>query len=142
MILSEYDRRWAEIRLYQFCIETYDLRQQSIDIFDYTDTICKLGDIDITTIKTIIRTMLSDTYYQASKREIILIGSVKGLTAVKLGKYLNMTRQGVNKYIKTNLDTFTPLPRCSIDDDHEIIKFLETLDKLKEIGTLGYGTTN
>ena len=86
--------------------------------------------------------MLSDTYYQASKREIILIGSVKGLTAVKLGKYLNMTRQGVNKYIKTNLDTFTPLPRCSIDDDHEIIKFLETLDKLKEIGTLGYGTTN
>ena len=142
MILSEFDRRWAEIRLYQFCTETYALRQQSIDIFDYTDAICKLGDIDATTIKLIIRTMLSDTYYQASKREIILIGTLKGMSTVELGKYLNMTRQGVNKYVRTNLDTFTPLPRCTIDDDHEIIKFLQTLDKLKEIGTLGYGTTN
>lgn len=142
MILSEFDRRWAEIRLYQYCTDTYALRKQSIDIMDYTDTICKFAEIDAHTIKTIIRTMLNDTYYQASKREIILIGTLKGLSTVELGKYLNMTRQGVSKYIKQNMDTFTPLPRCNVEDDHAIIKFLQTLDKLKDIGRLGYGTTD
>ena len=142
MILSEYDRRWAEVRLYEFCRETYDLRNQSIDILDYAELICSFGDADASVIKTIIRTIIGDTYYKSSKREIILLGHLKGFSATYLGNYLNMTRQGIHKYIKTNLSTYTPLPRLSIADDYEIIKFLDTLDKLKNIGTLGYGTIN
>lgn len=142
MILSEYDRRWAEVRFYQYCTEMYKYRHQSIDILDYADAICLLGDIDSTAIKTLIRTMLNDTYYQATKREIILLGEKEGLSTVQLGKYLGVSRQSISKYITTNKNLFTPLPRCSIDDDYLIIKFLNTLDKLKEIGNLGYGTTN
>lgn len=142
MILSEYDRRWAEIRLYQYCVEIYKIRHQSIDIFDYTDLICGYCDLNKTEIKTLIQTMLSDTYYKASKREIILIGNVKGLSTVQLGNYLNMTRQGVSKYIKTNEATFTPLPRCNIEDDHKIIKFLDMLDQLRNVGSLGNGSIN
>ena len=142
MILSEYDRRWAEIRFYQYCIEMYEYRHQAIDILDYADMVCNLGDINSTTIKTLIRTMLNDTYYQATKREIILLGDIEGLSSVQIGNYLNMSRQGVNKYVRTHKELFSPLPRCSIDDDYEIVKFLNTLDRLKEIGTLGYGTTN
>ena len=86
--------------------------------------------------------MLNDTYYQATKREIILLGEIEGMSTVQIGKYLNMTRQGINKYIKTHKDLFSPLPRCSIDDDYEIIKFLNTLDRISTIGNLGHGTTD
>ena len=142
MILSEYDRRWAEVRLYEFCRETYAIRHKSIDIMDLAGIICDLGDINATAIKTIIRTMMNDTYYQSSRREIILLGHIKGLSSSELGEYLNMTRQGVSKFVRTNLNTYTPLPRLSIDDDCIIMGFLDALDKLKAIGTLGYGTTN
>lgn len=142
MILSEYDRRWAEVRFYEFCKETYALRKRSIDILDYADMICNFGDLDAQSIKVIIRQMMSDTYYRASKREIILLGHMQGMSTVALGNYLEMTRQGISKYLKSNLDTFTPLPRCNIEDDHLIIKFLQTLEKIKTIGSLNNGTTN
>ena len=82
MILSEYDRRWAEIRLYQFCLEIYEVRQQSIDIFDYIDFICSMGDINKPTIKALTRTMLNDSYYTPSRREIILLGHLNNLTSL------------------------------------------------------------
>lgn len=141
MILSEYDRRWAEIRLYQFCLDIYAIRHQSIDIFDYVDLICSFADIDKKQIKPLIRVMLQDTYYQANKREIIMIGTVKGLSANNISNYIGMSRQGVTQFIERNKGTFTPFPRCSVADDEMIIKFINTVDKLKEIGRLGYGTT-
>lgn len=142
MILSEYDRRWAEVRFYQFCIETYTVRHKTIDIINYAETICNLGDANWQTIRNTIQVMMNDTYYQASKRELILLADVKGLSTVQIGKYLNMTRQGVSKYINTHKELFTPLPRCGIDEDCELIKFLNTLDKFNPVGSYGNGTTN
>ena len=100
MILSEYDRRWAEIRLYHFCLDMYRIRNKSIDIMDMVNMVCEIGEI------------------------------------------LGMTRQGVSKYLNRNEEEFSPLPRLNIDDDRLIIKFLITLDKLKDVGQLGYGTFN
>lgn len=142
MILSEYDRRWAEIRLYQYCVDLYKVRHQSIDIFDCVNMVCDFGNIDKNILKPLIQTMLGDTYYQASKREIILIGHAKGLSAYYIGKYIGMSRQGVTQYIERNKDLFTPMPRCSIDNDHIIVKFLQTLDNLRKIGSFGDGTIN
>lgn len=142
MILSEYDRRWAEIRLYQYCIEVYNVRHQSIDIFDCIDMVCEFGNVDKKIIKPLAQAMLSDTYFQATKREMILIGNIKGLAANHIGKYIGMSRQGVTQFIERNKDTFTPLPRCNIDDDYEIVKFLQTLEKLRKLGSFGDGTIN
>lgn len=142
MILSEYDRRWVEIRFYQFCAETYKIRRKTIDIINYADAICDLGDADKNRIRKLIQTMLNDTYYQSSKRDIILLSHIKGLSSVQIAEYLNMTRQGVRKYINNNLELYTPLPRCGIDDDYEIVKFLKTLDNLNSAGRYGNGTIN
>lgn len=142
MILSEYDRRWAEIRLYHFCLDVYRIRNKSIDIMDMVNMICDIGDIDSSAMKPIIQTMLTDTYYQSTKREVILIGAKKGLAANSISKWLGMSRQGVAKYLNRNEEEFTPIPRLNIDDDHLIVKFLITLDKLKDVGKLGYGTFN
>lgn len=136
MILSEYDRRWAELRMYQFCAETYEIRHKSIDILNYADTICEIGNIDAKPIKTIIRTMLTDTYYQSSKRDIILCGYKRGISTSKLGDYLGMTRQGIRKYINANLDNYTPIPRCGIDEDHKIVEFLNILDRVSKVGKI------
>lgn len=142
MILSEYDRRWAEIRLYQTCIDIYNIRQQSIDIMDIINTVCDLKNIDSSKLKPIIQAMLSDTYYQPSKREIILLGTAMKISANKIGKYLQMSRQGVAQYLARNKELYTPIPRCNIEDDHTIVEFLKAFDELKQIGSLGYGTTN
>lgn len=142
MILSEYDRRWVEVRFYQFCAETYKIRRKTIDIINYADAICDLGDADKNRIRKLIQTMLNDTYYQSSKRDIILLSHIKGLSSVQIAEYLNMTRQGVRKYINNNLELYTPLPRCGIDDDYEIVKFLKTLDNLNSAGRYGNGTIN
>lgn len=142
MILSEYDRRWAEIRLYQFCMDIYQIRQQSIDIIDIINMVCDLKDIDTNKIKPIVQAMLSDVYYQPSKREIILLGTAKKISANKLGKYIGMSRQGVAQYIGRNKEMFNPIPRFNIDDDHNIIAFMESVDTLKKIGQLGYETTD
>ena len=37
MILSEHERRWAEIRFYQYCVNVYAIRHKTIDIVEYTD---------------------------------------------------------------------------------------------------------
>lgn len=142
MILSEYDRRWVEIRFYQFCAETYKLRRKTIDIINYADAVCDLGDADKKRIRKLIQTMLNDTYYQSSKRDVILLSYKKGLTTTQIAEYLNMSRQGIRKYVKNNMDLYTPLPRCGIDDDYEIVKFLKTLDSMSTAGRYGHGTIN
>lgn len=142
MILSEYDRRWAEIRLYRYCTEVYNFRHQSIDIFECIDMICDFADVEKSDIKLIAQAFLSDTYYRASKREIIIIGHTLGVPITHIADYLGMTRQGVSKYLKLNKDTFIPLPRCNLEDDYKIVKFLQTLDKLRKLGSLGDGTIN
>lgn len=104
--------------------------------------VCDFAELKSTEIKALAQVMLSDTYYKATRREIILIGDVKGMSANSISKYLNMSRQGVTKFIHTNKSRFTPLPRCSIEDDYKIIQFLKTLEKLRKLGSLGDGTIN
>ncbi len=142
MILSEYDRRWAEIRLYRFCLGIFELRNKSIDIIDSIDHICNLGDLDASKIKPIVQCMMNDTYYQTSRREMVLIGHAKGLGPTELGKFVGMTRQGIDQYIKRNQELFTPIPRCNLEADYEIVKFLKVLDKVSEVESLGHGTIN
>lgn len=142
MILSEHDRRWAEIRLYQFCTDVYQIRQKSMDIIDVVNLICDIYDIDAEKLKPIIRVMLSDTYYQSTKREIILLGTAMKIPANQIGSYLGMSRQGVAQYIERNKELFMPMPRCNIEDDHLIIDFMKAADDFKKIGKIGNGTTN
>lgn len=142
MILSEYDRRWIEVRFYQFCVDTYQMRRKTMDIINYADAICDLGNANKSRIRKIIQTMLNDTYYQSTKRDVILLSHLKGIGNTEIAEHLNMTRQGIRKYINNNMNQYTPIPRCGIDDDHEMLKFLNTLDTLGNIGRYGNGTIN
>ena len=104
--------------------------------------ICDMADINSNDIKVLAQAFLSDTYYKATRREIIIIGNTVGITSSQLGSYLDMTRQGVNKYLRTNKTTFTPIPRCNIEDDYKIVTFLKALDKFRQLGRLGDGAIN
>lgn len=134
MILSEHTRRWAEVRLYHFCQDTYNFRHKSIDIMEMAEAIAKYGGADVKTIKNVITRMLNDTYFQATERETILLAHLHNRRAVDIANYIGISRQSVHKFIRTNLETFTPIPRCEIREDQEIIKFLNALDSLKGIG--------
>ena len=94
-------------------------------------------DIDADRIKPIVRVMLSDTYYQSSKREIILLGTSMKIPANQIAKYLNVSRQNIAQYIERNKELYLPQPRCNIEDDYLIFEFMEAVEKFKEIGKIG-----
>lgn len=134
MILSEHTRRWAEVRLYQFCTGIYNYRNKTVDIYEVANTIALLGNADPNIIKKIINSMLNDTYYQATRRETILLAHLHSRKTSEIADYMEVSKQAINKYIRANLETFTPIPRCEIKEDQEIIKFLNALDSIKGIG--------
>ena len=136
MIISEHERRWIEICFYQFCIGMYSIRQKSIDMIDMADAICLLADIDNNKIRMLINQMMHDTYYTPTKREIILIAHLKGYSSSEINQMLEkkITRQGINKFIKENLKSFVPIPRCEVEDDRLLYKFIMTFNKVKNIG--------
>lgn len=133
-MLSEHKRRWVEIQLYLFCIELYNKRRKTIDIIDVIEILCRFGEVNFQTIKTIINSMLNDTYYQPHRREIILLGHLNKISDRELGSHLNLSRQAIHKYVQTELDTFTPVPRCNPNDDHEIAKLIDAIQYLKKAG--------
>lgn len=142
MILSEHARRWAEVRLYQFCLDMYKIRNKSIDIIDFADLISGIGNINQKQIRYAIQKMLNDTYFQPTKRDIILLAHLNGFTGAQIAGYVGITRQGVNKYVRDNLEDYTPIPRFQIDEDNEIVKFIETLDKIELVGNIKHGSIN
>lgn len=142
MILSEHERRWVEVQFHQYCADVYAVRNKSIDIIDFSESVCALGEANPKVIRNVIGRMLNDTYYQSTKRDIILLAHLHGKDNAYIGKLISMSRQGVSKYIKANLDGYTPLPRCGIDEDTEIYKFIKTLEKIKHLGAFTDGSVN
>lgn len=134
MILSEHERRWVEVRFYHFMMDLYRVRNKSVDIVDVVECICVIGRLNLQLIKKVVNMMLSDQYYQPQKREIILLGHLHHIAHRDLGKYLGISRQSVFRYVQANLDTYTPIPRCDIDADIELDKFIKTWDKVRKAG--------
>jgi hypothetical protein len=134
MILSEYQRRWDEIRLYYFIKDVFQMRKDTMDVVTAAEAICNLGDAKLSVIRQVITKILNDPYFIPYKTEIIILGHIQGVSDAKIAEIMGITRQGVYKHIKKNAEEYEPYPKCSIDESYEINKFLTTLNKLKNIG--------
>lgn len=139
MILYDHERRWAEVKFYRFLIDVFSIRQKTIDIIHYIDLVCDLYDISHQVIRKVINIMLSQDYYSLAKKDLIILSREHGLSGAAIGRYVGMTGQGVNKYIKAQGEDYTPAPHFYIEEDREIIKFLEALEKLKKLGQIEDG---
>lgn len=134
MILSEHERRWYEVKLYHTIIDIYEIRDKMIDVVDVIEAICALGNAKTGTLKRVVNNIVDSPYYRPFKREIVLLAHLQGYGAQAIADYTHMTRQAVYKIINKEMESYVPLPRFSVDEDYEIKKFLDTLDKLKKVG--------
>lgn len=134
MILSEYERRWVEVKFYHFMTDLYAIRNKTVDIIDVIEMVCQIGKLNTNLIKKVANGMLSDTYYQPNRREILLLGHLHKISNEDLGNYIGISRQNAWKYIKNNIDNYVPIPRCQPDTDAELEKFLKVWSKIRSAG--------
>ena len=134
MILTDFKRRWAEIRFYYFCYDIYKIKNNLVDVIYVIEAISQIGNFKISKIKTVAGKMLSDPYYMPLENEMIMAAHKNDYPMANIATYLNKTRQYIYKVVNRDKDKFAFIPKCDIDEDEQIVKFLGLLDTLKKAG--------
>lgn len=134
MILSEYTRRWYEVRFYYFCLDIYRNRKNILDIIYAIEAICQIGDVKVKDVKRLTSGMINDPYYKPNKIELVLLASMHGVKDKDIAEYLKISKQAVNEFKRRHQPDFYPTPRYSIEEDIIFGQFLEQLDTIKKAG--------
>lgn len=134
MILTDFHRRWVEIRFYYFCYDIYKIRKDLLDVVYLVESISQIGTCKTSVLKTVAGKMLSDPYYMPLENEMIMAAYKNDYPMQAIASYLNKTRQAIYKIVNRDKDKFAFIPKCDIDEDEQLVKFLETLDKFKKAG--------
>lgn len=134
MILTDFKRRWAEIRFYYFCYDIYKIKKNMLDVVYVVEAISQIGTFKVSQIKTIAGKMLSDPYYMPVENEMIMAAYINEYPMANIAAYLHKTRQYVYKVVNRDKEKFAFIPKCDIDEDEQLVKFLDLLDLLKKAG--------
>lgn len=134
MILTDFKRRWAEIRFYYFCYDIYKIKKNMLDVVYVIEAISQIGTFKVSQIKTIAGKMLSDPYYMPVENEMIMAAYINEYSMSAIAKYLHKSRQTIYDAIKRCENKFAFIPKCDIDEDEQLVKFLDLLDLLKKAG--------
>jgi len=134
MILTDFKRRWAEIKFYYFCYDVYKIKKNMLDVVYVVESIAQIGEFKVPLIKTLAGKMLSDPYYMPNENEMIMAAHKNEYSMSTLAKYLRKSRQTIYDAIKRNEDKFAFIPKCDIHEDEQLVKFLNLLDTLKKAG--------
>lgn len=134
MILTDFKRRWAEIRFYYFCYDIYKINKNMLDVVYVVEAISQVGEFKISLIKNIAGKMLSDPYYMPVENEMIMAAYKNEYSMSTLAKYLHKSRQYIYKVVNRDEEKFAFIPKCEINEDAQIVKFLDLLDIIKKAG--------
>ena len=134
MILTDFHRRWAEIRFYYFCFDVYKIKKNLLDVVYLVESISQLGNCKVSLLKTVAGKMLSDPYYMPVENEMILAAYKNNYPIADIASYLNKSRQAIYKIVKRDDEKFAFIPKCDIYEDEQLVKFLELLDTFKKAG--------
>ena len=105
-----------------------------MDVIYVIEAISQIGNFKISKIKTVAGKMLSDPYYMPLENEMIMAAHKNDYPMANIATYLNKTRQYIYKVVNRDKDKFAFIPKCDIDEDEQIVKFLGLLDTLKKAG--------
>lgn len=134
MILSEYQRRWYEIRFFSLCQDLYHIRKSMVDVMYAIETISQISDINVKQIKVLAGKLTGDPYYQPTNIEICCLGKVNGYSLSEIGKIIKKSKRAVQYTIETYQNEYAPYPRLAVSDDTEIYKFMQIVDMFKKAG--------
>lgn len=134
MILNDLTRRWYEVKFYYYCLDVYHIRKDMLDVMGIIEAIAQIGKINTITMKQLAGKMISDPYYLPLKDELILLCAIQNYTQKEIAKLTGKSQQTISYIIRTKKDIYTPFPRFGIDEDNEIVKFLDLVDIFKKVG--------
>ena len=134
MILNDLTRRWYEVKFYYYCLDVYHIRKDMLDVMGIVEAIAQIGKFNTITIKQLAGKMISDPYYLPLKDELILLCAIQNYTQKEIAKLTGKSQQTISRIIKTKAKIYTPFPRFDIDEDNEIVKFLDLVDIFKKVG--------
>jgi hypothetical protein len=127
------ERRWAEIRLFYFCLDIYRLRHDLMDVAYAIDTIAQIGNFKRERLKHISAKLISDPTNMPTDTEFIHIASENGLTNSYIAETIGKSRAHICQVLKRKeAPAYSPL--MSEEDDIEINKFIILLDKFQKAG--------
>lgn len=105
-----------------------------LDVVYAVETISQIGTFKVSLLKTIAGKMLSDPYYMPVENEMIMAAHMNEYSIAALSKYLHKSRQTIYDVIKRCENKFAFIPKCEINEDEQLVKFLELLDTFKKAG--------
>ena len=134
MILNDLTRRWYEVKFYYYCLDVYHIRKDMLDVMGIIEAIAQIGKFNTIAIKQLAGKMISDPYYLPLKDELVLLCAIQNYTQKEIAKLTGRSQQSISYIIRTKKDIYTPYPRFDIDEDNEIVKFMDLLDVFKKVG--------
>ena len=134
MILNDLTRRWYEVKFYYYCLDVYHIRKDMLDVMGIVEAIAQIGKFNTIAIKQLAGKMISDPYYLPLKDELVLLCAIQNYTQKEIAKLTGRSQQSISYIIRTKKDIYTPYPRFDIDEDNEIVKFMDLLDVFKKVG--------
>ena len=131
--MTNSERRWAEIRLFYFCLDIYRMRHDLLDVAYSIDAISQIGNFKRERLKHISAKLIGDPTNMPTATEFIYIANENGLANSYIAEILGKSRAHVTQVLKKNeKPAFCPL--LSEEDDIEIDKFITLLDKFQKAG--------
>lgn len=134
MILTDEKRCWAEIRFYILCYDIFQQRKDMMDVIYFIEAIAQLGAFKQQQVKNASGKLLSDPYYMPLRAEIIVHAVENGVTQRFLAKKFKISQARISKLYNAKKELYTSRPKLDIDEDNEIIKFLDLVDIFKKAG--------
>lgn len=131
--MTKSERRWAEIRLFYFCLDIYRMRHDLMDVAYAIDTIAQIGNFKRERLKHLSAKLISDPTNMPTATEFIYIAADNGLTNSYIAEVIGKSRAYISQVLKRNeVPAYSPL--LSEEDDLEVGKFITLLDKFQKAG--------
>lgn len=135
MILSEQQRRWAEIRFYYFCLDVYHIRNNMIDVILMIEVISQIAELDFHMLKGIAGKILGDPTYLPHRDEAVSLAYAMGLSKLEIHNQFNVSRSTIDTILKSERNRIhVPYPQFELKEDEVLYKFTNVFQKIKEAG--------
>ena len=131
--MTKAERRWAEIRLFYFCLDIYHIRYDLLDVAYAIDAVAQIGEFKRERLKHISARLIGDPTNMPTQTEFIHIAHENGLANTYIADCIKMSRAHITQVLKKGeKPAYSPLlPEA---DDIEIAKFIALLDKFQKAG--------
>lgn len=129
MTKDEQDR-WTEIRFYYFCLHTYQIRFNMMDLMYAIETMSQLDNLKVQRLKAASGRLIGDISQTPLKEEVLYLATLAKVSPKEIKKAFGYTARQMRYYANSN-NTFYCYPRSTPEDMAAIRQFMTIADNFK-----------